>query len=174
MAWLVCVKLDAVARRITRTRTHHCDELEAMAWTDHVTGIASRRKLDHDLAQPHESDGQTAVMMVEVDGFESIRDQFGHDVGDHLLRRLSVVLSAQVRHGDVVYRYGGAEFCVLLPGASREEASAVADRVVAAAATLDLPQQRPVTVSVGVADGSPNEIVVTLENADRALHLQHA
>jgi len=169
-AALLALGLAALSNALRRKG----DELEAMAWTDQVTGIASRRKLDHDLAQPHESDGQTAVMMVEVDRFESISDQFGHDLADDLLRRLSVVLSAQVREGDVVYRYGGAEFCVLLPGASRREASAVADRVVAAAGMIDLPEQRAVTVSVGVADGAPSEIVVTLENADRALQLQHA
>jgi diguanylate cyclase (GGDEF)-like protein len=168
-AALLALGLAALSNALRRKG----DELEAMAWTDQLTGIASRRKLDHDLAQPRQGDGQTAVMMVDIDGFERIRDQFGPGVGDDVLRRLSLVVAGQVREGDVVYRYGDAELCVLLPGASSAEAAAVADRVVAAARTIELPDRRPVTIAVGVADGSPSEIVVTLEHADRALQLQH-
>jgi diguanylate cyclase (GGDEF)-like protein len=154
------------------------DALEAMAWTDDLTGINNRRKLDHDIAlQQTADDGRTAVMMVDIDHFKEINDQFGQQVGDDVLRRVSAVLAAEVRHGDVVYRYGGEEFCVLLPGTSSEEAATVAERVVTATRSIVLPDDQHVTVSVGVAEGSPTEVLETLETADRALYaarVQHA
>jgi diguanylate cyclase (GGDEF)-like protein len=173
-AALLALGLAALSNALRRKG----DALEAMAWTDDLTGINNRRKLDHDLAQqPRANDGRTAVMMVDIDHFSEINDRFGQDVGDDVLRRFSAVLAAEVRHGDVVYRYGGEEFCVLLPGAGRDEADTVAERVVAATRSIVLPDQQHVTVSVGVADGSPTEVLETLETADRALtaaRVQHA
>jgi diguanylate cyclase (GGDEF)-like protein len=72
---------------------------------------------------------------------------------------------------DVVYRYGGEEFCVLLPGADADEARRVADRIVEAARGINLPNGANVTVSVGIAGGTGDELVDALEHADRALYV---
>jgi diguanylate cyclase (GGDEF)-like protein len=173
-AALLALGLAALSNALRRKG----DALEAMAWTDGLTGVNNRRKLDHDIAlQQTADDGRTAVMMADIDHFKEINDQFGQRVGDDVLRRFSAVLTAEVRHGDVVYRYGGEEFCVLLPGASSEEAATVAERVVAAARSIVLPDDQHVTVSVGVAEGSPTQVLETLDTADRALYaarVQHA
>ena len=79
-----------------------------------------------------------------------------------------------MRTDDVVYRYGGEEFCVLLPGASQNEAQAVADRVVSAMRLILLPNGRHITVSVGVADGRAGDVAGTLETADRAMYAAKA
>ena len=173
-AALLALGLAALSNALRRKG----DALEATAWTDDLTGINNRRKLDHDLAQQlTANDVRTAVMMVDIDHFSEINEQFGQQVGDDVLRRFSAVLAAEVRQGDVVYRYGGEEFCVLLPGAGRDEADTVAARVVAATRSIVLPDQQHVTVSVGVAEGSPTDVLETLETADRALtaaRVQHA
>jgi diguanylate cyclase (GGDEF)-like protein len=90
------------------------------------------------------------------------------------LRAVGAALANHVRHDDVVYRYGGEEFCILLPGASQGEAQAVADRVVAAMRAILLPDGRHVTVSVGVADGRAADVAGTLETADRAMYAAKA
>jgi diguanylate cyclase (GGDEF)-like protein len=159
------------------------DSLDDTALTDGLTGVGNRRRLDRDMAaEQARHTGQTAVIMVDVDHFAAINEQYGQQVGDDVLRRFSTALAGTVRQDDVVYRYGNEEFCVLLPGAEGGEATLVADRIVAAAHSIELPDDRHITVSVGVADGAPADVTGTLETADRALHaakaggdqLQHA
>jgi diguanylate cyclase (GGDEF)-like protein len=151
-------------------RPHHHDELTAMAWSDGLTGVANRRRLDHDLVGHSAiASGPTAVIMLDVDRFKVINDTYGHVVGDRILRDLGRVLAESVRQGDVVYRYGGEEFCVLLPNASQDEAAHVADRIVAAVHAVQLPDGSHITVSAGVADGDASSIEHTLECADQAM-----
>lgn len=146
------------------------DDLAAMAWSDGVTGVANRRRLDHDLALGGDPAlGPTSVIMVDVDHFQAVSDTFGERAGDDVLREVTHVLSANVREQDVVYRYGGEEFCVLLVGASAGDALTIADRVVDAVHAIELPDGNHVTVSVGVAAGEPETVIDTLAVADRAL-----
>src|SRR3954452_23052159 len=158
----------------TLRRTEDGDDLAAMAWSDGLTGVANRRRLDRDIAAKAGGSSPTAVIMVDVDHFKQVNDSYGHQVGDHLLRAVGVAVADNVRHDDVVYRYGGEQFCVLLPGATPGEAQAVADRVVGAMRSILLPDGRHVTVSVGVADGRSGDVGETLETADRALYAAKA
>lgn len=160
-----------VAVGLTQLRSRHPqDELEAMVWSDGLTGVANRRRLDHDLAgHAAGAAGPTAVIMLDVDRFKLINDTFGHLVGDRVLRDLGRVLSNSVRQGDVVYRFGGEEFCVLLPDATHAEALSVADRLVAAAHDVELPDGSHITVSAGVAADVAATVEHTLECADQAM-----
>jgi diguanylate cyclase (GGDEF)-like protein len=79
------------------------------------------------------------------------------------------MLAGQVREHDVVYRYDDEEFCVLLLGASTEDARAIGERVVHAARAIALPDGTHVTVSVGIAAGDASAVTDTLSSADRAL-----
>lgn len=147
------------------------EELAALAWSDGLTGLANRRRLDADLAATSATDiGPMAAIMIDVDHFKTINDLHGHQVGDDVLRRLASLLSDNVRRDDVVYRYGGEEFCIILPGASIDEAWRVGHRIVGAARTITLPDGSHVTVSVGVADGTGETVSGTLQSADRALY----
>jgi diguanylate cyclase (GGDEF)-like protein len=142
-----------------------------MAWSDGLTGVANRRRLDRDIAA-HSigGSGPTSVIMIDVDHFKQVNDTHGHQVGDDVLRAVGGLLADNVRRDDVVYRYGGEEFCVLLPDATQEDARSIADRIVDAVRSIVLPDGRHITVSVGVADGQAGDVAGTLETADRALY----
>ena len=101
-----------------------------LALCDDLTGVGSRRRLDRDLAMEASSgDIPVAVIKVNVDHFRRINDEHGHDAGDTALRGVADVLRREVRTGDVVYRYGGEEFCVLLAKTNTTEAGQVAERI---------------------------------------------
>ena len=171
-AALLALGLAALANTLRRSDDE--EDLAAMAWSDGLTGVANRRRLDRDIAAHAGASGPTAVIMVDVDHFKQVNDTYGHQIGDDVLRAVGAALANRVRHDDVVYRYGGEEFCILLPGASSGEARAVADRVVMAMRAILLPDGRHVTVSVGVADGRAGDVTSTLETADRAMYAAKA
>ena len=132
-------------------RTRHFAEL---ALCDHLTGVANRRRLDRDLTiEASNGDTPVAVIMVDVDHFKRINDEHGHDAGDQVLRAVADVLRQEVRTGDVVYRYGGEEFCVLLAKTNTTEAGQVAERIRFAVSRMTLAIDEPLTVSIGVALG---------------------
>ncbi len=162
--------LGAAALTNTLWRRPDAHDLEALAWSDGLTGLANRRRLDHDL-QVAATDRPTSVIMIDVDHFRSVNDSYGQQTGDDVLKRLGAVFGHHVRMDDVVYRYGGEEFCVLLPGADAAEARLVADRIVEAARGIDLPNGANITVSVGIAGGAGDELVDAIKHADRALGL---
>ena len=168
VAALSLLVLGSAALANTLWRRPDSDELEAMAWSDSLTGLANRRRLDRDLAS--RNSGPTGVIMVDVDHFKAVNDAYGHQVGDDILRRLGTLLAHHVRADDVVYRYGGEEFCVLLPGADADDTRTVAERLVHAARTVDLPNGANVTVSVGVARTSGADVSDAVEHADQALY----
>jgi diguanylate cyclase (GGDEF)-like protein len=141
-----------------------------LALCDHLTGVGNRRRLDRDLAI-EASNGETpvAVIMVDVDHFKRINDEHGHDAGDQVLRAIADVLRLEVRTGDVVYRYGGEEFCVLLAKTNTTEAGQVAERIRFAVSQMTLEVDEPLTVSIGVALGKGAHVAQTMLRADEAL-----
>ena len=153
--------------------------LEREALTDPLTGLANRRALDGLLERAvvparGETEGPS-LLMVDVDHFKQVNDTFGHKEGDLALQQISAVLCATVRDGDIVSRYGGEEFCLLLPGTSQAAAMAVAEEIRQALARDSISlggQWLHLTVSVGVASapvsgGSATELFAA---ADRALY----
>jgi diguanylate cyclase (GGDEF)-like protein len=170
VAALALLALGAAALGNSLRRRPDSDELTAMAWSDGLTGLANRRRLDADLAEHDGGARPTAAIMVDIDHFKEINDRYGHAFGDEVLRTVGEAIAKQVRHDDVVYRYGGEEFCVLLPGATPVDATAVAQRIVTAARTVELPDGRHVTVSVGVAGASRGDATGAIRRADRALY----
>lgn len=169
VAALALLALGAAALGNSLRRRPEADEVARMAWSDGLTGLANRRRLDADLARFDDGELATAAIMVDIDDFDAITDTFGHIVGDDVLRRVGDALSKQVRFDDVVYRYGDEAFCVLLPGASANDAGDIADRVVRAARSVELPDGRTITVSVGVADGRHADATEAVRRADAAL-----
>jgi diguanylate cyclase len=149
--------------------------LEALAATDALTGLANRRAVGEalDMAVSHAARGGSAlsVVLLDVDGFKSFNDTFGHPAGDAVLRDVSAVLRSAVRGHDVVGRYGGEEFLAVFPGADAGGAVRLAERIRAAVAARDWPL-RPVTISLGVATlaAEAPDPAALVAAADRALY----
>ncbi|MEM9415204.1 MAG: diguanylate cyclase [Planctomycetota bacterium] len=158
-------------------------ELETIAATDALTGIANRRALTESLDRRHAQsvrDGKDmAVLMIDMDGFKRLNDTIGHAAGDKILRLTARVLKANCRASDVPGRIGGDEFVVVLPDTEVDEARAVAERIredFAAASTTfceSVGYDGKVTMSIGMAarsldPGSTADQLLGL--ADQALY----
>lgn len=151
-------------------RSHRNRHFAQLAMCDDLTGVGNRRRLDRDLAVAACSgDTPVAVIMVDVDHFKRINDENGHHVGDNALRDIADVMRREVRTGDVVYRYGGEEFCVLLAKTNTTEAGQVAERIRFAVSRMLLAVDEPLTVSIGVALGKGEHVAQTMLRADQAL-----
>ncbi len=162
--------LGVIVALLATRQSNRDNELARMAWQDSLTGVSNRRRLDLDLnRQATLGSAPTAVMMVDVDNFKQFNDAHGHALGDMALRALGDELRTVVRGGDVVYRYGGEEFCVLLRDSTVADAHAVAVRILDAVNQIPLPVDDRLSVSIGIADGGAADVVDTLVDADRAL-----
>ena len=96
--------------------------------------------------------------MIDIDQFKSINDQFGHDVGDHIIIRIADICREEKRKSDVVARFGGEEFLLLLPETDLDEAQSVAERlrrVVEMREFSIASRAITTTISIGVAQASP-------------------
>jgi diguanylate cyclase (GGDEF)-like protein len=127
--------------------------IQELAVRDGLTGLYNRRHFA-DLAAGLSGDRPTAAVMVDIDHFKSINDTHGHPVGDDVIREVAARLSTVLRAGDVICRYGGEEFAVLLPDTDDEQAVLVAGRLHATVGAVPVPTRvgpLPVTVSVGLA-----------------------
>jgi diguanylate cyclase (GGDEF)-like protein len=156
-------------------------ELREAARVDPLTGVANRLRLEEDLEMVAGRDagrGEGAALMIDIDRFKDYNDRHGHIAGDEILRRVADALAANTRPSDRVYRFGGEEFLVLLPGASIIDALAVAERQRAAVAELGIRTDRPgrteddevVTISVGVAPLGAGTSDQPAARADEWLH----
>jgi diguanylate cyclase (GGDEF)-like protein len=152
-------------------------ELEAASRTDALTGLPNRRHLQEHLAAAASAcrrhGGDVAVLMVDVDHFKRVNDRLGHAGGDHVLRRIALCLATACRAEDVAGRWGGEEFLVVSPGSSANGATALAERIRAAAEaeSIDVEgaERVKVTVSVGVASGC-GDVDAIVRSADAALY----
>jgi diguanylate cyclase (GGDEF)-like protein len=149
---------------------------------DALTQVGNRLRMQEDLETTEgnvERYGQGyAVALCDIDHFKAYNDRQGHQAGDEVLRAVAEALRQTCRKGDAVYRYGGEELLVLLPGQSLELAAAAAERMRRAVEALGIPQplakpSSAVTISVGVAVRDAAEggsIEKALSNADQALY----
>lgn len=159
------------------------DELQKLANADGLTGLANRRIIDKYLeketARSIRSDHPIAVIMIDLDNFKLYNDNYGHIAGDSCLKKVSKVLKNSVRRPeDLVGRYGGEEFCVILPNTDMNGASFVAERIRSDVEGLNIPHAKNitgsvVTLSVGISSrvpGSKSTATQLLSNADKALY----
>jgi diguanylate cyclase (GGDEF)-like protein len=133
-------------------------QLTAAARTDPKTGLlnatAWQREADAEVARAQRTNSPLALLLVDVDHFKRVNDSHGHLIGDEVLRALAAGLRQQVRESDVVGRFGGEEFTVLLPGTDAAGARSIAERLRASAGRLSVAAagaRIQVTVSIGVA-----------------------
>ncbi|MEO8059848.1 MAG: GGDEF domain-containing protein [Burkholderiales bacterium] len=147
--------------------------LTTEARTDALTGAANRRGLTRYLDEVHaravQGDHPYVLMMVDIDHFKAINDQHGHAEGDRVITRIAQALRDGLRVGDFVARWGGEEFCVLMPRIRLVEARALAERLTMQIAASGQPR---VTISVGIAEAhvrseAPEAVI---RRADEAMY----
>jgi diguanylate cyclase (GGDEF)-like protein len=159
---------DDIAKRVESART------------DPLTGLLTRRFLVDQLPpllDAYRRNGEPfSLLIVDLDYFKSVNDQHGHIMGDQVLCSVARCLCTAIRGGDAALRFGGEEFCVILPGAPGEVALRVGERVRSMVSDLSFENAEGVpfsiTTSVGVAEIHPEEnIAEWLNRADRALYM---
>ena len=140
---------------LRNAEAHH--QVAVRADTDALTGLgnhgAFQRRLTEivDVALASSEPSPVALLMMDLDNFKSYNDTLGHPAGDALLHAVSTAISGAARATDVVYRYGGDEFALILPGVPEATAASIGERVRGAVARLTRGEASPVTISVGVA-----------------------
>ena len=157
------------------------EQLLRMVMSDALTGVPNRRAFDQALRTEWRRCTRAAeplsILMIDIDDFKGFNDNFGHLVGDAALCTVARALAATVsRAGDVLARFGGEEFAVVLPGTDADGALTVANQIVEAVRTVQVTQApgRTLTVSVGAAAWTPatatTKASVLLTHADQALY----
>ena len=167
------IELIGVTRDISERKVFEA-ELRNLAVTDTLTGVWNRRHgtelLTADLSARRP--GQAlSLLMLDIDHFKTINDTFGHQAGDHVLIEIASRLRRSLRGNDMVARWGGEEFVVLLRDCVLSDALRLAEDIRAAIAELPFGAMGSLTVSVGVAEARAGEDLTTwLERADQALY----
>lgn len=167
------VKLFASQASIALRNAELHGEVVTRAEHDALTGLRNHGAFQRELGDEVSRAQPFALLMLDLDAFKAYNDTHGHPAGDALLVRIADAMRGTLREGDRIYRYGGDEFAVILPGAGATAAREIADRVRGAVAALTATEGPPVTASVGIAthpgDGITKDEIVSA--ADRALYL---
>lgn len=172
-AQIFALVAEQAERALSRASIY--EHLEREARTDALTGLPHRRALDRALAAAclaAAGDGRpVGLAMIDLDDFKAVNDSRGHAVGDAVLVGFAERAGGVLRSGEQLFRYGGEEFVLVLPGADGAAVAAVAERVRAAVAERRFAEGLRLTCSVGAAAASGPELEPSrlLERADRAL-----
>jgi len=160
-------RLDAAYKELEITNT----KLKETSFRDEVTGLYNRRffslRLEEELSRFKRFNHPVSVVSIDIDGFKNVNDEFGHAVGDETLRELVVDVLEASRGINVVSRFGGDEFAILLVETSKAGARLYADRIRQVVATFPFSHGKPVTASFGVAS-LPDDETATAEDLFRA------
>jgi diguanylate cyclase (GGDEF)-like protein len=154
-------------------------ELVKLATTDPLTGLYNRRhffehaEIEFQRAKRHEQ--SVSFLMMDVDGFKAINDRYGHDTGDAVLTHLASILPGEVRVFDLVARFGGDEFIVMLVNVYEEQSYEIAERIreiVAQTPFMFNSQKFNVYMSLGIASfaAGDEDLKTILKRADNALY----
>jgi len=130
-------------------------QLWDMAVTDSLTGLYVRRyfmvKLQEELVRAERYNNILSIVMADLDGFKNINDSYGHDAGDRVLNAVGKFLQQNIRDVDVVARYGGDEFVIMIPEAAEDAAYILSERLRKQFAELKFDNLPPITISLGIA-----------------------
>lgn len=158
---------------------HHLaqhEELSRLAHTDPLTGLMNRRHFrllaDQEISRAERTHHQLFVMMLDIDHFKRVNDVHGHDVGDMALVAIAGVLNNGIRSMDILARWGGEEFLILLPETDLGGAKLIAERIRQQVSQIKLPKiPEGLTISIGLCEAKPGmELKAATSLADQALY----
>lgn len=165
---------------IRRQIDEKTNKLEYQAGTDPLTGLNNRSSfsqfIENEIFKLREKEGLSAILLMDIDKFKRINDNYGHPTGDKVLQCVAKTIQDNIRQGDIASRFGGEEFMVLLSGASLENAKQRAEQIRIAVSELVfdfLPHGSNVTISIGISLldlANENPIDKAYKNADEALY----
>lgn len=176
------VSVVGVSRDVTRQRQMEDSllqrqaEIVRLSLTDPLTGVANRRRLDEQLEtevnRVQRYGGTLSLAVADLDHFKRINDEFGHEVGDAVLKAFARIMESHVRDTDLIARFGGEEFVILMPQSGRDAAETVAERIRLSLGRSPIaPLRQAVTVSLGIAEIQNGESAAALlRRADQALY----
>lgn len=131
------------------------EENRHLATHDELSKLLNRRAIvtvgERELALSHRLQRELTIAFIDIDLFKHFNDEFGHTAGDHVIVDVARILERTCRNVDVLGRYGGEEFLIILPGANRDDAAVIGERLVSAVRSYRFRGEHPVTVSVGLA-----------------------
>lgn len=158
---------------------HENRKLRDLSMLDPITGLYNARSLvsalEREMYKTHRSGMPTSLIMIDLDHFKQINDTYGHVVGDGVLKKVTETFRRNVRLGDIICRYGGDEFAVILPGMSIPHAITVAKRLKHAIEGTNCPcreKELRITASFGVATylgEIPIDVTSFVDRADKCL-----
>ncbi|MBL8298276.1 MAG: GGDEF domain-containing protein [Rhodanobacteraceae bacterium] len=179
-SYLSLVPIIATLGFVLMCSEHANAELEKLATTDSLTGTLNRRKLEllagEQINIARQRGHQVSLLLLDADRFKTINDLHGHEVGDFALKNMVACARQHLRPGDLIGRFGGEEFLVLLINTASSEAAQIAERLRAAVAALDLHVRGKslcLSISVGVATLGEHghDFQELVRRADRAMYL---
>jgi diguanylate cyclase (GGDEF)-like protein len=175
------VRLAYRSRQLLDFALRRYADLEDLAYGDELTELPNRRgatrQIEVLLSRARRHGHQLAFLLIDADRFKGINDEHGHAVGDVVLRELAARLRERVRREDVVGRWGGEEFVVALPETTPDGAAAVAESLRAGVSGTPIGAggtELRVTISIGVAAWTGEELDDLVARADRALYAAKA
>lgn len=151
------------------------EKLSFLASTDVLTGVNNRRQIEKCLSVEMERARRTvmpfSILMLDLDHFKVINDTFGHAIGDTVLTSAAQAIRVSLRSMDVVGRYGGEEFLVLLPNTGLEKAVMIAERIRTQLHAINIqPQNISVSASIGAAEFSGQTSDKIIHAADQKMY----
>jgi diguanylate cyclase (GGDEF)-like protein len=156
-------------------RDERFEALEQLAATDPLTGLSNRRgcekRIAGEISRAERERKPLSCIMLDIDRFKQVNDTLGHQAGDQVLKELSTMLRQSVRAYDIVARWGGEEFLLILPGADLEAARLLAERIRVGVQKLPTSGPGSVTISAGAAEFDADyDFEATLRTADRRMY----
>jgi diguanylate cyclase (GGDEF)-like protein len=145
------------------------------ALTDGLTGLGNRHWMkdmfEREVTRARTSGHSLCLMMIDIDRFKTFNDQYGHIAGDRVLVAVSEALRGYLRPTDLIARFGGDEFAVLLPGIELGQAHQTAERLRQHVAGLSPPSlSTAITISIGVSTNHPDDVGALVQRADAAMY----
>jgi diguanylate cyclase (GGDEF)-like protein len=175
---LARVQAAGRVKRLQDELRQRSEELDRLSRTDALTGLHNRRHVQEYLTRlgslAHRNVKPIAVLIIDIDHFKSVNDRYGHDAGDAVLREVGDRMVGNVRLEDMVGRWGGEEFLVVLPDTGIQGAAELAERLrqVIADEPCRLPAggALPVTISLGCAASVVDDVATLVRSADAAMY----